>query len=43
MVIHLIFSWSSFLSWLILISDVVLIALMTMKAYKDAEILDRYV
>jgi hypothetical protein len=43
MIFHLVFSWSSFLSWVIFIGDLVLIALLTLKAYKDAEILDRYV
>jgi hypothetical protein len=42
MIFHLVFSWSSFLSWVIFIADLVLIALLTLKAYKDAEILDRY-
>ena len=41
MVLHLIFSWSSFLSWVLLICDVVLIVLVTMRTYKDAEVLDR--
>jgi len=42
MVLHLIFSWSSFLSWVLLICDVVLIVLVTMRTYKDAEVLDRF-
>jgi uncharacterized membrane protein len=42
MVFHLIFSWSAFLSWLFFLCDVALIAVLTLRAYKDAEILDRY-
>ena len=41
MVVHLIFSWSSFLSWVIFIGDLALIAFLTMRAYRDAETLDR--
>lgn len=41
-ILHLIFSWSSFLSWVIFIGDVVLIAYLAMKAYRDADALDRY-
>lgn len=41
MVFHLIFAWSSFLSWFFFIGDIALIALLTMRAYRDAEILDR--
>lgn len=43
LIVHLIFAWSTFLSWVFLIGDVVLIAFMVLKAYRDAEILDRYV
>jgi hypothetical protein len=43
MIIHLIFAWSRFLSWVFLIGDIALIAFLTMRAYKDAEILDRSV
>lgn len=42
MVFHLIFSWSTFLSWLFFLCDIALIAVLTLRAYKDAEILDRY-
>ncbi|KAK7221919.1 hypothetical protein V2G26_009922 [Clonostachys chloroleuca] len=42
MLFHLIFSWSGFLSWLFFIGDIGLIGFLTMKAYQDAEILDRY-
>ena len=41
MIFHLVFSWSSFLSWFFFFGDLVLIALLAFKAYKDAEILDR--
>lgn len=41
MLFHLIFSWSGFLSWLFFIGDIGLIGFLTMKAYQDAEILDR--
>lgn len=43
MIVHLIFCWSSFLSWFLFIVDLGLIALLTYKAYHDAEILDRSV
>lgn len=43
MVFHLIFSWSTFLSWVFFLADLGLIAALTLKAYKDAEILDRCV
>lgn len=43
MIVHLIFAWSRFLSWLLFIGDIALVALLTMRAYKDAEILDRQV
>ncbi len=42
MIFHLIFSWSSFLSWLFFVGDMALIAFLTLRAYRDAEILDRY-
>ena len=41
-VVHLIFSWSSILSWLIFVGDLCLIALLTFRAYVDATTLDRY-
>ncbi|KUJ07991.1 uncharacterized protein LY89DRAFT_600478 [Mollisia scopiformis] len=40
-VLHLIFSWSTFMSWLIFIGDLGLIGFLTMRAYKDADTLDR--
>lgn len=42
-IVHLIFSWSRFLSWLFFIGDLALIAFLTLKAYRDADTLDRYV
>ncbi|KAG9228168.1 hypothetical protein BJ875DRAFT_260034 [Amylocarpus encephaloides] len=40
-VVHLIFSWSTFISWLLFTGDIVLIAYLTMRAYRDADTLDR--
>ncbi|KAJ9620574.1 hypothetical protein H2203_007780 [Taxawa tesnikishii (nom. ined.)] len=40
-VVHLVLSWSSVLSWLLFVGDVVLIAYLTFRAYRDAETLDR--
>ncbi|KAH8808197.1 hypothetical protein F5884DRAFT_791420 [Xylogone sp. PMI_703] len=40
-VLHLIFSWSSFFSWLIFLGDLCLIGYLTMRAYRDADTLDR--
>jgi uncharacterized membrane protein len=42
MVFHLLFSWSYFLSWLFFLADLALIGLLSYKAYKDADILDRF-
>ncbi|PHH61654.1 hypothetical protein CDD81_8065 [Ophiocordyceps australis] len=42
MILHLIFSWSSFFNWCFFIGDIVLMAFLTMRAYKDAEVLDRF-
>ncbi|KAH8732449.1 hypothetical protein GQ44DRAFT_602436 [Phaeosphaeriaceae sp. PMI808] len=41
-VIHIIFSWSSFISWLLFVGDVGLIGWLTWRAYLDAATLDRY-
>lgn len=41
-VVHLIFSWSTFLGWVIFLADLGLIAFLTMRAYRDADTLDRY-
>ncbi|KAI8717379.1 hypothetical protein NCS52_00813500 [Fusarium sp. LHS14.1] len=42
MIFHLVFAWSTFLSWLFFLCDIALIAVLTLRAYKDAEILDRF-
>ncbi|KAK8029831.1 hypothetical protein PG993_011122 [Apiospora rasikravindrae] len=41
-IIHLIFSWSTFLSWVLILGDLALMAFMALKAYRDADTLDRY-
>ncbi|KAF2644971.1 hypothetical protein P280DRAFT_466221 [Massarina eburnea CBS 473.64] len=41
-VIHIIFSWSSVISWLLFVGDLGLIGYLTMRAYQDAETLDRF-
>ncbi|EPQ63605.1 Bgt-3076 [Blumeria graminis f. sp. tritici] len=41
-VAHLLFSWSNFLSWLLLFVDIILIAFLTRRAHRDAATLDRY-
>lgn len=41
-VIHLLFSWSRFLSWVIFLADLGLIGWLTMRAYRDADTLDRF-
>ncbi|KAK7959679.1 uncharacterized protein PG986_004533 [Apiospora aurea] len=41
-IIHLIFSWSTFLSWVLILADLALMAFMALKAYRDADTLDRY-
>ncbi|KAF2834912.1 hypothetical protein M501DRAFT_943025 [Patellaria atrata CBS 101060] len=40
-IVHIIFSWTSFISYLLLICDLGLIGYLTFKAYQDAAILDR--
>ncbi|OAA53039.1 UPF0132 domain protein [Cordyceps fumosorosea ARSEF 2679] len=42
MVLHLLFSWSKFFSWLFFLGDLALIGFLSLKAYRDAEILDRF-
>src|SRR5207253_1537621 len=42
-VLHLIFSWSSFLSWVIFLGDLGLMGWLVLKAYRDADTLDRLV
>ncbi|KAF1813086.1 hypothetical protein P152DRAFT_396259 [Eremomyces bilateralis CBS 781.70] len=41
-IIHIIFSWTSIISYLLLVVDILLIAWLTYRAYSDAETLDRY-
>ncbi|KAF1978358.1 hypothetical protein BU23DRAFT_563971 [Bimuria novae-zelandiae CBS 107.79] len=41
-VIHIIFSWSSVISWILLAGDLALIGFLTMHAWRDASTLDRY-
>ncbi|KAJ0346863.1 hypothetical protein KNSL1_006986 [Colletotrichum chrysophilum] len=44
MIFHLVFlSWSAFLSWLFFIGDVFMMIWLALKAYQDADTLDRYV
>jgi uncharacterized membrane protein len=38
-VIHILFSWSQVLSWLIFAGDLFLIGVLTMRAYRDGEYL----
>jgi len=40
-ILHLIFSWSPFISWMILIGDIALVGYLTFRAYHDADTLDR--
>lgn len=40
-VLHLIFSWSTFISWLMFVGDVAGIGYLSFRAYRDAETLDR--
>ncbi|KAI0457570.1 hypothetical protein F5B21DRAFT_521030 [Xylaria acuta] len=41
-VVHLLFSWSTFLSWVIVLGDLALIAFLALRAYRDADTLDRF-
>ncbi|KAF4550933.1 Hypothetical protein D9617_15g042870 [Elsinoe fawcettii] len=40
-VLHLLFSWTSVLSWMLFVGDIALIGYLTYHAYRDAETLDR--
>lgn len=42
LVVHLIFSWSSFLSWFFFLVDIGLMAWLALRAYQDADTLDRF-
>ena len=41
-VLHILFSWSRFLGWVIFLGDLVLVGWLVLKAYQDADTLDRY-
>ncbi|KAI1441890.1 hypothetical protein F5Y02DRAFT_398087 [Annulohypoxylon stygium] len=41
-IVHLIFSWSTFLSWVIFIADLGLMGWLALRAYRDADTLDRF-
>ncbi|KAF2761461.1 hypothetical protein EJ05DRAFT_483828 [Pseudovirgaria hyperparasitica] len=41
-IVHVIFSWSAFISYIMLVGDLGLIGYMTYRAYLDAELLDRF-
>lgn len=40
-VLHVLLSWSAFLSYTLLVIDLVLIAYLSLRAYQDADTLDR--
>ncbi|KAB5577702.1 hypothetical protein GE09DRAFT_1021543 [Coniochaeta sp. 2T2.1] len=41
-VVHLLFSWSRFLTWVLFLGDLVLIGWLVLRAYRDADTLDRF-
>ncbi|KAF2096991.1 hypothetical protein NA57DRAFT_77241 [Rhizodiscina lignyota] len=41
-VLHILFSWTAVISWMLFAVDLLLIGWLTYRAYKDAETLDRY-
>ncbi|CAI7648119.1 unnamed protein product [Penicillium bialowiezense] len=41
-VVHLLFSWSSFLSWTLFLFDLLLIGFLSMHAYQDVDTLDHF-
>ncbi|KAI0106500.1 hypothetical protein GGR51DRAFT_172794 [Nemania sp. FL0031] len=41
-ILHLLFSWSTFLSWVIILGDLGLIGFLALHAYRDADTLDRF-
>lgn len=41
-IIHLIFSWSSVISWLMFVGDLILIGFLAMHAYRDVDSLEHY-
>jgi len=41
-IIHLLFAWSSFISWLMFVGDIALIAFLSLHAYRDVDSLEHY-
>ncbi|KAI1639261.1 hypothetical protein F4809DRAFT_157136 [Biscogniauxia mediterranea] len=41
-IVHLLFSWSTFLSWIFAIADLFLMGWLALRAYRDADTLDRF-
>ncbi|KAI8962985.1 hypothetical protein F5Y11DRAFT_347011 [Daldinia sp. FL1419] len=41
-IVHLLFSWSTFLSWVIFLADLCMMAWLAVRAYRDADTLDRF-
>ncbi|KAI5921487.1 hypothetical protein F4810DRAFT_339573 [Camillea tinctor] len=41
-IVHLLFSWSTFLSWVFIIADLFLMGWLALRAYRDADTLDRF-
>ncbi|KAH9904036.1 hypothetical protein F4778DRAFT_733672 [Xylariomycetidae sp. FL2044] len=41
-IIHLLFSWSRFLSWVFILADLCLMGFLALRAYRDADTLDRF-
>lgn len=40
-ILHLLFSWSRFFSWVIFLVDLALMGFLALKAYRDTDTLDR--
>ncbi|CAN8101762.1 unnamed protein product [Discula destructiva] len=41
-ILHLLVAWSTFLGWVVFLADLGLMAFLTLRAYRDADMLDRY-
>ncbi|KAL1879691.1 hypothetical protein VTK73DRAFT_6866 [Phialemonium thermophilum] len=41
-IVHLLFSWSRFFTWLLFLGDIALIGILSVKAYRDVDTLDRF-
>ncbi|PGH30595.1 hypothetical protein GX50_06633 [[Emmonsia] crescens] len=41
-IIHMIFAWSSVISWLLFVCDIALIGFLSMRAYRDVDSLEHY-